>query len=69
MSFVTELAGWVSSVGMLTELTAFEAKQLPDRSLIDTDLCVRAHRVFFEHGREVCQFLQKQTKNHSPQRS
>ena len=69
VSFLTELAGWISAVGMLTELNASEAKNLPASRVIDADVCVQAHRFFEEHSQELCRFLQKQPKNRFPQRS
>lgn len=69
LAVIFEATGWLSSVGILTELTAEESRQNPALAPIDADACVKAHGVFEENSQEFCAFLQKQAKNPSYFRS
>ena len=69
LAVMFEASGWLSSVGILTELTAEESRRCPDLSPIDADICVKAHQVFEEESRGFCLFLQKQAKKPSYFRS
>lgn len=69
LAVLFENSGWLSSIGILTELTAEESRQCPELAPVDTDLCVKAHQVFEEGSRDFCSFLQKQAKKPSYFRS
>lgn len=69
LAVIFEATGWLSSIGILTELTAEESRQSPDLAPVDADVCVQAHRTFEEGSRDFCLFLQKQAKKPSYFRS
>ncbi len=43
VALLVESTGWLSSVGMLTELTANEAREVPSLAPISSDHCVALH--------------------------
>lgn len=63
-----ENAGWLSSVGMFTEMTADEAKRARTLAPIDAKQCIQAHHLL-EESAAFCQFLLKQAENGSKHRS
>lgn len=65
LAVLFEASGWLSSIGMLTEFTAAEARQAAQLAPVDGDLCLQAHRYFAEESRSFCAFLQKQAKKPS----
>jgi hypothetical protein len=69
LAVLFESTGWLSSIGILTELTAEETRLCPDMAPVDADICVKAHRTFEEQSRDFCNFLQKQAKKPSYFRS
>ncbi len=69
LAVLFEASGWLSSIGILTELTAEESRQCPDLPPIDGDICVKAHQAFEEQSHDFCLFLQKQAKKPSYFRS
>ncbi len=69
LAVLFEASGWLSSVGMLTEFTAAEARQAARMGPVDGDACLQAHRCFQEGSREFCAFLQKQAEKPSSFRS
>ena len=65
LAVLFEASGWLSSVGMLTEFTAAEARRAPKLAVVDGDVCLKAHRCFQEGSQAFCAFLQKQAEKPS----
>lgn len=65
LAVLFEASGWLSSIGMLTEFTAAEARRAAKLGVVDGDVCLQAHRYFTEESRAFCAFLQKQAKKPS----
>lgn len=69
IALLLETTGWLSSVGMLTELTAHEARRMHECPPIAADHCVRTYKMLEESSIELCGFLLKQAENTSKGRS
>lgn len=61
MAVILESGGWVSSVGLMTDLEAPDAVRLQSAGLITVDECVRLHKEVEERSRELCQELMRTT--------
>ena len=59
VALLVESTGWLSSVGMLTELTADEARTIPVLSPVSGDHCVAIHEMLLGDGMA---FFEKLTK-------
>ncbi len=60
MAVVHEQGPWLSSVGMFTELSADEARQMGKLGPISSDTCLQVHSLVEGSSREFCRFLLKQ---------
>lgn len=60
IALLVESTGWLSSVGMLTELTAQEAQGVPDLAPISGDHCVALHEALAKDSGYFCKKLLKQ---------
>lgn len=57
LAIILENAGWVSSVGMVTDLEAKDAEHFQTTLPITADECIRAHQVLEFESRALCAHL------------
>ena len=57
LAVILESSGWVSSVGMVTDLQAQDAQRFQDSLAISTDECVRFHLALEQGGDKLYQQL------------
>ena len=69
VALLVETSGWLSSIGMLTELSVEEARVAKDAQAIQGDHCVRTHVMLEESSEAFCAFLLKQAENTAKRRS
>ena len=57
LAVILENAGWVSSVGMMTDLEANDAMRFQKVEIISADECVQMHQRLEKNSQELCQEL------------
>ena len=57
LAVILESSGWVSSVGVVTDLQAQDAQRLQDAAAISADECVRLHLALEQNSGELYQQL------------
>lgn len=62
MALMLERSGWMSTVGLVTDLEAADAIRLEDASPLASDECIRFTQVLETRSKEFCQFLLGQGK-------
>jgi len=62
MALMLERSGWMSTVGLVTDLEAADAIRLEDAEAITSDECIRFTQVLEMNSQEFCRFLSGQAK-------
>lgn len=57
LAIVLESSGWVSSVGLVTDLEAEEASRVQRSAPISVDECINLHRLLEGESNALCQSL------------
>lgn len=57
LAVILENAGWVSSIGMITDLEANDAARFQKLEMISANECVQIHQGLEHQSRELCQQL------------
>jgi hypothetical protein len=59
LAVVLETGGWVSSIGVMTDLEAKDALRFQTAKAISADECVQIHESLERQSRDFCQLLLK----------
>jgi len=62
MAVIFEGAGWLSSVGVMTDLEAKDAARLATVPPISSDECIEIHGAIEQQSANVCQILLKESQ-------
>ncbi len=54
LAVVLETSGWVSSIGVMTDLDVKDAERLQDRSPLTSDECVKFYHLFEQESAAFC---------------
>lgn len=57
LAIMLETGGWVSSIGVVTDLEAEDAARYRTLSTLDADECIRLYRTIEADGRAFCKAL------------
>ncbi|MDD5438176.1 MAG: hypothetical protein PHC70_03465 [Patescibacteria group bacterium] len=57
LAYVLEVAGGISSIGLITDASGTDMVRLAEYQAISGDECVGAHRLILENSRGLCQRL------------
>ncbi len=57
LAYVLEVAGGISSIGLITDASGVDMVRLADNQAISSDECVDAHRLILENSPALCQRL------------
>ena len=57
LAYVLEVAGGVSSLGLITDASGVDMARLANDPLVTAEECVAAHRLILENSRDLCQRL------------
>ena len=64
IAILLETAGWISSIGLITDLEAQDVLRFQQTQTISSDECVQFHEFLEGSSRELCREL-KAPKSHS----
>ncbi len=57
LAVILENAGWISSIGMITDLEVHDAVRFEKAEMISANECVQVHQCLERQSRELCQEL------------
>ena len=57
LALMLESSGWLSTVGLVTDLAASDAIRLEDARPITADECIRLHRTIGNQSQDLCRQL------------
>lgn len=57
LAYVLEMAGGISSLGLITDASGVDMVRLADSSALSSEECVAAHRMILENSRDLCRRL------------
>lgn len=57
LALMLESAGWLSTVGLVTDLEVADAIRLEDSSPIAADECIRLHHAIHDQSQDFCKLL------------
>lgn len=63
LALMLESAGWLSTVGLVTDLEVADAIRLEDATPIAADECIRLHHAIHDQSRELCKMLNSVQKS------
>lgn len=59
IALIRDHEGWISTMGLVTDLDAADAVRLAGQSPVGADECIRAYQYISQQSQNLCQFLQK----------
>ncbi len=59
IAFIRDHEGWISTMGVVTDLDAADAVRLAVRSPVDADECIHAYQYISQQSQNLCQILLK----------
>lgn len=59
LALMLESSGWLSTVGLVTDLEIADALRLEQAEAITSDECIRLHRMIDQDSRAFCRYLQE----------
>lgn len=57
LALMLENSGWLSTVGLVTDLGVTDALRLEQSAPISSDECIRLHRMIDKNSQAFCRFL------------
>lgn len=63
LALMTDHQGWVSTVGLVTDLEIADAIRLEDRNPLASDECIRLYQAIHQESKELCNWLLTEPKN------
>ena len=57
LALMTDHQGWVSTVGLVTDLEMADAVRLAERSPVGSDECIHFYQIFNQQSQEMCEWL------------
>lgn len=62
LALMTDHQGWVSTVGLVTDLEVADAIRLGERNSVGSDECIRMYQMIHQDSQELCKWLLTQPK-------
>ena len=57
LALMLESAGWLSTVGLVTDLEVADAIRLEDANPIGANECIQLHRAFYDESQGFCRLI------------
>jgi len=64
LALMLESSGWLSTVGLVTDLEIADALRLEHAEAITSDECIRLHRMIDKESATFCRYLQESPTRH-----
>lgn len=57
LALMTDHQGWVSTVGLVTDLEISDAMRLAERKPVGSDECIHLYQIFNQQSQKFCEWL------------